>query len=116
MSLRSRLLLGLLGLVVVGLVASDLLTYRALHSFLLVRLDEQVAGAVGPVVSQLSSGDRRPTPTKLAAVPGGTYGAVVADDGRVLVSRPFGYEGENLDNLPKPVRSVADLARRNPFT
>ncbi|MDQ6727008.1 MAG: HAMP domain-containing histidine kinase [Actinomycetota bacterium] len=116
MSLRSRLLLGLLGLVAVGLVASDLLTYRALQSFLLVRLDEQVAGAVDPVVSQLSSGERRPTPTKLSAVPGGTYGAVVADDGRVLVSRPFGYEGANLDSLPKPVLTVADLARRDPFT
>jgi len=115
-SLRSRLLLGLLGLVAVGLIASDLLTYRALQSFLLVRLDEQVAGAVDPVVGQLSSGDRRPTPAKLAAVPGGTYGAVVADDGRVLVSRPFGYEGENLENLPKPVLTVADLARRRPFT
>jgi two-component system OmpR family sensor kinase len=115
-SLRSRLLLGLLGLVAVGLVASDFLTYRALQSFLLVRLDEQVAGAVDPIVGQLSSGDRRPTSTKLAAVPGGTYGAVVADDGRVLVSRPFGYEGVNLENLPKPVLTVADLTRRDPFT
>jgi len=115
-SLRGRLLLGLLGLVAVGLIASDLLTYRALQSFLLARLDEQVAGAVDPIVGQLSSGDRRGPPPKPSVVPGGTYGAVVHDDGRVLVSRPFGYGGDNLDSLPKPVLTVADLARRRAFT
>ncbi len=116
MSLRSRLLLGLLGLVSIGLIASDLLTYRALQSFLLARLDEQVAGAGDPVIGQLSSDERRGPPLKPSVVPGGTYGAVVTDDGHVLVSRPFGYGGDNLDNLPKPVLTIADLARRRPFT
>lgn len=116
MSLRSRLLLGLLGLATVGLVASNLLTYRALRSALLDRLDQQVEAAVDPVVGQLSSGDRRSSPGKRSAIPGGTYGAVVADDGRVITSRPFGYPGDDLSNLPEPVLTVADLARRQPFT
>lgn len=116
MSLRSRLLLGLLALVSIGLVASNFLTYRALDSFLLRRLDEQVKGAVDPIVDQLSSGEHRSPPSTAAVVPGGTYGAVVAGDGQVLVSRPFGYGGANPENLPRPVLSVADLARRDPFT
>jgi two-component system OmpR family sensor kinase len=115
-SLRTRLLLGLLGLVSIGLVASDLITYRFLQSFLMRRLDEQVQAAVDPVATRLSADERRSPPLNRTAVPGGTYGAVVANDGNVLVSRPFGYEGEDLEHLPQPKLTVGDLARRQPFT
>ncbi len=116
MSLRTRLLLGLLGLVSIGLVASDLITYRFLQSFLMDRLDEQVQAAVDPVASRLSAGERRSPPLNRTAVPGGTYGAVVDNDGNVAVSRPFGYEGEDLDSLPQPKLTVGDLRQRQPFT
>jgi two-component system OmpR family sensor kinase len=116
MSLRTRLLLGLLGLVSVGLIASNLLTYRFLQSFLMDRLDEQVQAAVDPVASRLSAGERRSPPLNRTAVPGGTYGAVVDRDGNVVVSRPFGYEGDDLDALPEPRLTVGDLSRREPFT
>jgi len=115
-SLRTRLLLGLLGLVSVGLIASDLITYRFLQSFLVRRLDEQVQAAVDPVASRLSAGERRSPPLSRTAVPGGTYGAVVDNDGKVVVSRPFGYEGDDLESLPQPQLTVGDLARREPFT
>lgn len=116
MSLRTRLLLGLLGLVSVGLIASNLLTYRFLQSFLMDRLDEQVLAAVDPVASRLSVGELRSPPLSRTAVPGGTYGAVVDPEGEVLLSRPFGYEGDNLERLPQPRITVGDLARREPFT
>ncbi|HET7721118.1 MAG TPA: HAMP domain-containing sensor histidine kinase, partial [Acidimicrobiales bacterium] len=116
MSLRSRLLLGLLGLVSVGLVASDFITYRFLQSFLMDRLDEQVQAAVDPVASRLSAGERRSPPLNRTPIPGGTYGAVVDNDGNVAVSRPFGYEGEDLESLPQPKLTVGDLRRREPFT
>ncbi len=115
MSLRSRLLLGLLGLVAVGLVASDVVTYRALQDFLLKRLDEQVVAALDPVASRISVADRHGAPTRIA-VPGGTYGAVVDNDGHVVSAVSFGYEGQDLANLPKPVLNADDLARRQPFT
>ena len=114
MSLRTRLLVGLLGLVAVGLIASDLLTYRFLRSSLMDRLDDQVEAAVDPVLGRLQSGERRGTTRTV--VPGGTYGAVVRDDGTVVVSRPFGYEGDDLDSLPQPRITIADLSRRGPFT
>jgi len=116
MSLRTRLLLGLLGLVSVGLIASDLITYRFLQSFLMRRLDEQVMASVDPVASRLSVGERRSPPLSQTAVPGGTYGAVVDNSGKVLLSRPFGYEGDDLKSLPQPQLTVGDLARREPFT
>jgi two-component system, OmpR family, sensor kinase len=115
-SLRTRLLLGLLGLVSVGLVASNLLTYQFLQSFLMARLDEQVQAAVDPVASRLSVGEQGSPPLSRTAVPGGTYGAVVERDGRVVLSRPFGYEGDDLDSLPQPRLTVADLSREGPFT
>ena len=116
MSLRSRLLLGLLGLVSVGLVASDLITYRFLQAFLMDRLDEQVQAAVDPVASRLAADERRAPPLNRTPIPGGTYGAVVDNDGNVGVSRPFGYEGEDLQSLPQPKLTVGDLRRRGPFT
>ncbi len=114
MSLRSRLIVGLLGLVAVGLIASDLLTYRALQTFLLNRLDEQVVAALDPVATRLSA-DRRGPDTRVP-VPAGTYGAVVADDGHVVTSASFGYESQDPASLPKPVLSTDDLTRRKPFT
>jgi two-component system, OmpR family, sensor kinase len=114
MSLRTRLLLGLLGLVAVGLVATNVLTYRALHAFLLDRLDEQVVAAVDPVASRLLSTDRRSQPSR-AAVPGGSYGAVYDGAGTVLARAYFGYEGE-FESLPEPVLEEGDLDRRTPFT
>ena len=114
MSLRSRLLLGLLGLVAVGLVASDLVTYQALHDFLLKRLDEQVVAAIDPVATRLAQ-ERRGPPTR-AAVPGGTYGALVDNGGQVLSGVSFGYEGTSEGSLPRPVLTTADLAERQPFT
>ena len=115
MSLRSRLLLGVLGLVAVGLLASDVVTYRALQAFLVDRLDEQVQAALDPVAARISAGDRRGGPTRIA-VPGGTYGAVVDNDGHVVTSASFGYEGQDLEDLPKPVLTAADLDKRRPFT
>jgi len=115
-SLRTRLLLGLLGLVSVGLIASDLITYRFLQSFLVRRLDEQVQAAVNPVASRLSADERRSPPLSRTLVPGGTYGAVVDDDGKVVVSRLFGYEGDDPASPPQPQLTVGDLARREPFT
>jgi two-component system OmpR family sensor kinase len=114
MSLRSRLLIGVLALVAIGLVASDLGTYRALQSYLLKRLDEQVVAAVGPVATRFSAGDHRGDTNRIA-VPGGTYGAVVDGAGQVLRSQPFGYEGDP-GALPTPALTTDDLTRSKPFT
>jgi len=114
LSLRSRLLIGLLGLVAVALIASDLATYGALQAYLLKRLDEQVVAAIGPVATKLSQ-ERRGPPTR-DAVPGGTYGALVDTGGQVLAAVSFGYEGAGDANLPRPLLRTVDLAQRQPFS
>ncbi len=42
MSLRRRLVIGMLILLVAGVLATDVVTYSSLRSFLLGRLDEQI--------------------------------------------------------------------------
>ena len=114
MSLRGRLILVVVGLATVGLLATDVLTYRALRSFLLDRVDRQLVAAQRPVTQQLLGPARRDEPLSDAIIPDGTYAAILDLDGRVLRSVPFTYEGELPD--PAPALDEIDLARRSPFS
>ena len=115
MSLRSRLLLVVLGLVAMGLAATDLFTYRALRSFLLHRVDQQLVAARDPVSFQLLEAGRRPArPVSDAVIPAGTYAAIVDTDGQVLKAVTFGYQGQRTDRRPGFV--AADVNRSQPFT
>ncbi len=49
MTLRLRLLLSVLTIVVIGLVLSDVVTYNALRSFLVARVDQQLQASAEPV-------------------------------------------------------------------
>ncbi|HXW39143.1 MAG TPA: HAMP domain-containing sensor histidine kinase [Acidimicrobiales bacterium] len=49
MTLRLRLLLSVVAIVAAGLVISDLVTYNALRSFLITRVDQQLQAAADPV-------------------------------------------------------------------
>jgi two-component system, OmpR family, sensor kinase len=70
-SLRRRLVVGMLALVVVGLVTTDVVTFSSLRSFLLGRLDEQVDGSQNQAYSyiyqvyarDLRAGDGAPVST-----------------------------------------------------
>ena len=115
MSLRSRLLLVVLGLVGLGLLATDILTYRALRSFLLDRVDRQLVAAQKPVGYQLLEPGRRSQPLSDAIIPDGTYAAIVDVDGHVVRSVPFTYEGQPPDS-PPPDLDGLELTRRSPFT
>jgi two-component system, OmpR family, sensor kinase len=55
MTLRLRLSLLVIGIVVAGLVISDVVTYNALRSFLTTRVDQQLEGAAFPVGRALLS-------------------------------------------------------------
>ena len=64
MTLRLRLLLLMVGIVTAGLVISDVVTYNALRSFLITRVDQQLEAAAFPVGRALlsSSGLGLPVP------------------------------------------------------
>ena len=118
MTLRARLLLGLVGLVAVGLVASNLVTYRALHAFLVDRVDQQLLAARSPVLSQLVGRprERGPGHSSGAVVPAGTYAALIQPDGHVLASLLVGYAGEDFSETPRPVLQPHDIGEGGPKT
>src|ERR1700744_2123867 len=53
LSLRTRLVLLLVALAVVGLAVADFASYRALHSYLYDRVDQQLQSAVMPLTINL---------------------------------------------------------------
>jgi two-component system, OmpR family, sensor kinase len=104
-SLRARLLAGMVTLVAVALTVAAVVTYEEQRSFLLDRVDQQVQSAIGPISFQLRLfGGRRPrTPPQgrfgrhplglapAATLPPGTFGELRSSDGTVLRHRVFTY-------------------------
>jgi two-component system OmpR family sensor kinase len=73
-SLRARLLLGMVVLVAAALAAAATVTYEEQRSFLLDRVDQQVQSALAPLSFQLR--------------PAGNAAAVTAAQGRRFAARP----------------------------
>ncbi|MGI9023661.1 MAG: HAMP domain-containing protein [Acidimicrobiales bacterium] len=107
MSLRSRLLLVVLGLVTVGLAATNFVTYQALRSFLLNRVDQQLIDAREPVM--------RRSPVTEALVPQGTYAAIIGADGTVERAGLANYP-DQVPGRVQPDLAGRDLSRNSMFT
>jgi len=121
-TLRLRLLLVLVGIVAVGLVVSDIVTYTSLQSFLVARLDQQLQATPGPVARALgecieqertpnpftpSSGSCRLPFSLTSEVPSGAYGELRdAVTGQPLAWACFqraGHVAEKSPALPSPL-------------
>jgi two-component system OmpR family sensor kinase len=63
LSLRTRLVVLLVALAVVGLAVADFASYRALHNYLYDRVDQQLESAVVPVATHLLHQAGREVPT-----------------------------------------------------
>ena len=91
LSLRGRLLLGVISLVVVGLLVSDIATYASLKTFLVSRINSQLTGGHQEAVAALGGpgrGGNQPS-----QFPTGTVVELLGLDGSVVaakVSTPFG--------------------------
>jgi two-component system, OmpR family, sensor kinase len=108
MSLRARLLVGMVALVAVALAVAAVVTYEEQRSFLLDRVNQQVQSALGPASFQLrlvGAGGRRtrtapgtrfghrpPELGPAAALPPGTFGEILNAAGTVLQRRTFTYD------------------------
>ncbi|MEA2143519.1 MAG: two-component system, OmpR family, sensor kinase, partial [Solirubrobacteraceae bacterium] len=126
-SLRARLVAGLMALAAVGLIVLAAVTYAEQRSFLLDRVDQQVASALRPIGAELGGrnigprndaehdGDRGlpprgggPGPGRGAApigLPPGTYGQRRDPSGKVLGSVVISYDEARTasPNLPRDV-------------
>jgi len=77
LSLRTRLVVLLVALAVVGLAAADFASYRALHNYLFGRVDQQLETAFRPVTAHLltEAGEEGPTLRAFGPAPGSESGA-----------------------------------------
>jgi len=99
-SLRGRLLIGVISLVVVGLLIADVVTYFALQSFLLNRVDDQLKNGRAVAVGVL--GGPGPGRGPSDQFPIGTVVELVAADGTPL-STPLHYDFPSSTSTALPV-------------
>lgn len=113
MSLRARLLLSMLLLVTAGLLAAGVVTYRALSSFLVDRVDQQLAVASGQArrvtTAPPSFVPPEPPPGGGALFPAGTYSALLDENGDVADEFVFGFSQDvpSSPALPENLPSAA---------
>jgi two-component system, OmpR family, sensor kinase len=81
-SLRTRLVVLLVALAVLGLAAADFASYRALHNYLYDRVDQQLESAIVPVSSHLlrEAGVEGPTIQAFGPAPGSEGDATTGGD------------------------------------
>ena len=101
MSLRARLLIGLVTLAAIGLGVSTVVTYEEQRSFLLTRVNQEVGDSRIPVAVALNlihpqGATSNPRPAAGGSAPSsfqtsGTYGIVLDANGKVLESHSFTY-------------------------
>src|SRR5207249_7296508 len=84
LSIRARVLAAILGLVLIGLVASAGAIYGALQWVLISRLDQQLSSVERPVVTALNQIDRQRQLE--GVVPPGSFVKLFDDDGSELYS------------------------------
>jgi two-component system, OmpR family, sensor kinase len=99
LSLRARLLVGLVALVAIGLGAAAVVTYEEQRSFLLTRLDQQVAnsrlpvsvtlGLVHPGVPNSRRAGPGPGPAPSTFQTSGTYAVLLDSSGKLIKTKAF---------------------------
>jgi two-component system, OmpR family, sensor kinase len=115
-SLRTRLLLGLLTLAIVGLLVADVVTYASLSAFLTDRVDQELVqsrdslfhalGSSGAGPGQPGGGPGNAPPGGPVAVPPGTYAALIDPNGTILQQVTFGFSSAEPAvqlKLPQPL-------------
>jgi two-component system OmpR family sensor kinase len=123
LSLRGRLLIGVVSLVVLGLLISNIATYAALQRSLLNRIDEQLVlrSTVITAVAVLNSPDcQLRGPGSTTSFPSGTITELVGPDGTVLAACRVQQFGSSTSTakpvLPKSLKPTATDTPTTPFT
>jgi two-component system OmpR family sensor kinase len=107
LSLRGRLLIGVISLVVVGLLISDIATYAALKNFLIGRVDDQLASVASSpsarqlLVNVLTEQQGRGPGSATQFTPG-TVVEEVSPDGTIITGKAF-FLGPAPTSIPLPV-------------
>lgn len=112
LSLRGRLLIGVISLVAVGLLVSDVATYAALQSSLVKRIDDQLTArtTLDTAVAVITNQCRSRGAGSAEDFPSGTITELIGSDGSVVISCTTSQLGDTLSTaspvLPKPLPSA----------
>src|SRR5207302_7638175 len=119
LSLRGRLLIGVISLVVVGLLVSNVATYALLRNSLVGRVDAQLNGGSGEARAALGA-PQRGAAGPPSQFPTGTVVELIGLDGSVVntkVSTPFGATPSSARPvLPKSLPNNGMDNPSSPFT
>src|SRR2546425_10253929 len=106
-SLRGRLIIGVISLVVVGLVISDIATYAALRNSLISQLDDQLKTGHNAAISGLGGPNEGSGPPSGSGLPAGTVIELVSPTGTILVAKTLEFPGSTpstaMPALPQPL-------------
>ena len=92
-SLRGRLLIGVISLVIVGLVISDVVTYAALQNYLVGQLDSQLKTGHNAAISGLGGPNEGGGPASGSSLPGDTVVELVSPTGGLLLAKRLEFPG-----------------------
>jgi two-component system OmpR family sensor kinase len=118
LSLRGRLLIGVISLVVIGLLISDVATYALLQSSLVSRIDSQLISGHNEAVGALGGSGRGPAPP--SQFPTGTVVELLAMDGSIAEAKVTTTVGSAPSSarpiLPKTLPNAGIDTAAPPFT
>jgi two-component system OmpR family sensor kinase len=92
-SLRGRLLIGVVSLVIIGLIIADIATYAALQSSLISQLDDQLKTGHNAAISGLGGPNEGSGPPSGSGLPAGTVIELVSPAGTVLIAKTLEFPG-----------------------
>lgn len=100
LSLKARLLLGLVLVATLGFAVADVVVYRQIESYLVGQVDQELLSAARPVAGFFSGirnlGDLRDAPT-------GTFGEVLGPTGNLVLSLPAPFNAGPAPAIPLSV-------------
>src|SRR6266851_409118 len=113
-SLRGRLLIGVISLVVVGLLIADIATYAALQSSLISQRDDQLKTGHNAAISGLGGPNEGSGPPSGSGLPAGTVIELVSPARTVLLAKTLEFPGSTpstaMPVLPQPLPAGSEKA------
>src|SRR3989442_4705252 len=115
-SLRGRLLIGVISLVVIGLLILDVATYTSLQRFLPTRVDDQLLGSHNTAISVLGGPSGGPGPQTGGGLPKDTIVERVSPNGTVVLAKRLAFAPTTSKALPVLPNTLPAASERNPVT
>jgi two-component system OmpR family sensor kinase len=113
-SLRGRLLVGVISLVVIGLLILDVATYTSLQRFLTGRVDDQLLGSHNTAISALGGPSQGPGPQTGNGLPEDTIVERVSPNGTLVLARRLQFAQSTSKALPVLPTTLPSANERNP--